>query len=50
MGLGLSLVREVASALGGHVEVESEIDRGSTFTVTLPSLPEALRDPDATSQ
>jgi two-component system, cell cycle sensor histidine kinase PleC len=48
MGLGLSLVREIASALGGHVELESEIDHGSTFTVTLPSLPEALRDPQAT--
>jgi len=37
MGLGLTLVREIASALGGTVELDSEIGRGSTFTVILPS-------------
>jgi len=43
MGLGLVLVREVATALGGRVDMESENGRGSTFTVTLPSLPEHSR-------
>ena len=38
-GLGLSLVREVAEAMGGKVEVKSELGRGSTFTVTLPTSP-----------
>lgn len=37
MGLGLSLVREVAVALGGSVDVDSQPRRGSSFTITLPS-------------
>lgn len=43
IGLGLALVQEVASALGGHVELDSEVGRGSTFTVTLPSLSEVAQ-------
>ncbi|MGI4860213.1 MAG: response regulator [Janthinobacterium lividum] len=35
-GLGLSISREFASLLGGDVEVTSELDHGSTFTLTLP--------------
>jgi two-component system, OmpR family, phosphate regulon sensor histidine kinase PhoR len=35
-GLGLAIVRHVAEAHGGTVRVDSELGRGSTFTVSLP--------------
>ncbi len=35
-GLGLSLVQAYAKAHGGDVSVESEVGKGSTFTVRLP--------------
>jgi signal transduction histidine kinase len=36
MGIGLSIVRDLVGALGGSIEVESEIGKGSMFTVYLP--------------
>ena len=40
-GLGLTLAREVIRMHGGDITVESQIDQGSTFTMTLPAKAEA---------
>jgi signal transduction histidine kinase len=35
-GLGLSICRRLAQMLDGRIEVQSQMGRGSTFTLTLP--------------
>ena len=37
LGLGLALVHDLVEAIGGRVSLVSELGRGSTFVVTLPS-------------
>ncbi len=39
MGLGLWLSRTIVEGMGGRIEVDSEPNRGSTFSVSLPLKP-----------
>jgi signal transduction histidine kinase len=51
-GLGLTLVKHIAEAHGGRVQVKSKPDAGSTFTIELPlaapSSPQASESPPMT--
>lgn len=37
-GLGLSIVKHIIERHGGHIEVQSELQKGSTFTLSLPQV------------
>ncbi|MCU0760968.1 MAG: ATP-binding protein [Steroidobacteraceae bacterium] len=50
-GIGLALAHELVRLHGGHIAVQSALDRGTTFTVRLPRgsahLPRAMGPPPA---
>jgi two-component system NtrC family sensor kinase len=47
-GLGLSITYGLVQRLGGQIAVESELGKGTTFTVTLPVESKEVRDEDLT--
>lgn len=45
-GLGLTISRELAARLGGHIELSSEVGKGSRFTLIIPmNLPAQMPSP-----
>ncbi len=42
-GLGLAIVHELVERHGGAIEVETQVGKGTTFTVTLPRVGEVSR-------
>jgi signal transduction histidine kinase len=39
-GLGLAITRGIVDRHGGHLEIESALGQGSTFTLVIPAMPE----------
>lgn len=46
-GLGLSVVKRLTEAIGGTVSFESQIGKGTKFTISLPSNPKSSLEPES---
>src|SRR5437763_5258300 len=44
LGLGLYISRKIVERHGGHIDVESELGNGSTFSVVLPMYVDSIND------
>ncbi|MEQ9329276.1 MAG: HAMP domain-containing sensor histidine kinase [Rhodospirillales bacterium] len=42
-GIGLTLVRQIVTSLGGSIDVESEVGKGTSFHIRLPDEPKDFR-------
>lgn len=45
-GLGLSITQQLVKLMGGGITVDSEVDRGSHFSITLPIIQVASKNED----
>ncbi len=47
-GLGLSVSRKIIAEHHGHIDIQSELEKGTTVTIVLPTDPAVVRDPSET--